>query len=116
MMSQSTGTVVAVVGLGYVGLPVALAFGQHHHVIGVDLDAQRVSELRRAHDSSGEIIPAAFLAAERFEPTSDPARLREADIVRADPGRCPQPSRLAADAVRCNDGRPPYEAERHRGV
>jgi UDP-N-acetyl-D-galactosamine dehydrogenase len=81
MMSQSAGTIVAVVGLGYVGLPVALAFGRHHRVIGVDLDAQRVAELRRAHDSSGEINSAAFLAAGRFEPTSDPARLREADIV-----------------------------------
>ena len=80
-MGHTTSMTVAVVGLGYVGLPVALACGRHHHVIGVDLDAQRVAELRRSHDASGEMDPAAFLAAGRFEATGDPARLREADIV-----------------------------------
>lgn len=81
MTDPSTDRVIAVVGLGYVGLPVALAFGQHHRVIGIDLDAERVAELRRGHDVSGEMSPAAFLAAGGFEPTSDPARLREADVV-----------------------------------
>lgn len=45
---------IAVIGLGYVGLPVAMAFAEKYKVIGFDLNSQRVSELKRGHDHTGE--------------------------------------------------------------
>ena len=45
---------IAVIGLGYVGLPLAASFGRRHPVVGFDIDAQRVDELRRFHDRTLE--------------------------------------------------------------
>ncbi len=46
------------VGLGYVGLPVAVAFGKTHPVIGFDIKAARIAELQAGKDSTGEVAPA----------------------------------------------------------
>src|SRR5262245_36695435 len=46
---------VAVVGLGYVGLPLAVALARHHSVLGFDIKAERVAELRAGHDRTGEV-------------------------------------------------------------
>ena len=46
---------IAVVGLGYVGLPVAVAFGQKHQVIGFDINTKRISELKSGIDSTDEV-------------------------------------------------------------
>jgi UDP-N-acetyl-D-galactosamine dehydrogenase len=46
---------VAVVGLGYVGLPVAVAFGQRAPTMGFDINAQRIAELQAGHDRTGEV-------------------------------------------------------------
>ena len=46
---------IAVVGLGYVGLPVAVAFGQTHPVVGFDIKLQRIAELQAGKDSTGEV-------------------------------------------------------------
>ena len=70
---------ISVVGLGYVGLPVAVAFGRRSRVIGFDIDAGRVEELRRHVDRTGEIDPADLAATDvRF--TNDAEELREADF------------------------------------
>ena len=70
---------ISVVGLGYVGLPVAVAFGQRSRVIGFDIDPARVEELRRHVDRTGEVAAAEFAAADvRF--TNDAEELREADF------------------------------------
>ena len=46
---------VAVVGLGYVGLPVAIGFGAHlPDTVGFDIDASRVDELKKGHDRTAE--------------------------------------------------------------
>ena len=50
-------------------------------MIGVDLDARRVAELGRAHDTPGESLSDDFIAARGFEPTTDAGRLRKADVV-----------------------------------
>lgn len=74
---------VAVVGLGYVGLPVAVAFGRHAPThaptIGFDINAQRITELRAGHDRTGE-VPADELASARLRCTDQVAELREADF------------------------------------
>jgi UDP-N-acetyl-D-galactosamine dehydrogenase len=49
--------IVSVIGLGYVGLPVAVAFGRVGRTIGFDISAERIAELRRGHDRTGEVAP-----------------------------------------------------------
>lgn len=49
---------IAVVGLGYVGLPLALALAEHFDVVGIDTDKTRLDELRRGIDRTGEADPA----------------------------------------------------------
>ena len=48
---------IAVIGLGYVGLPLAVALAEKHDVIGFDIDAERISELNDGHDRTGEVSP-----------------------------------------------------------
>lgn len=52
---------VAVIGLGYVGMPLAAALSRHFEVLGFDVDTSRVAELRRGHDRTGELDTAALL-------------------------------------------------------
>ena len=70
---------IAVIGLGYVGLPVAVAFGRRARVIGFDVNEQRISELRKGHDRTGEMT-AAELAAADIAFTHEIEVLREADF------------------------------------
>ncbi|GIX34178.1 MAG: UDP-N-acetyl-d-glucosamine 6-dehydrogenase WbpA [Lysobacterales bacterium] len=67
---------VAVIGLGYVGLPLALAFGRQRPTLGFDLDATRIAELRRGIDRSGECAPEALAEAKQLRLSSDPEALR----------------------------------------
>jgi UDP-N-acetyl-D-glucosamine/UDP-N-acetyl-D-galactosamine dehydrogenase len=46
---------IAVIGLGYVGLPLAVAFGHRYPTVGFDIDARRISELQRHHDRTLEV-------------------------------------------------------------
>ncbi|MCC6201620.1 MAG: nucleotide sugar dehydrogenase [Gammaproteobacteria bacterium] len=70
---------IAVVGLGYVGLPVAVAFGKQARTIGFDINAARIAELQAGHDATNE-VGAADLAATNVEFTADPQSLRQADF------------------------------------
>ena len=70
---------VVVVGLGYVGLPLAVALSVHARVMGFDVDPRRIAELERGHDRTREISPDQ-LAASSLELTADPARCAGADI------------------------------------
>lgn len=71
---------LAVIGLGYVGLPVAVAFGrQGAPVIGFDVDARRISELRAGCDRTREVDPR-DLRHPRLCFTSNPAELSNADF------------------------------------
>ena len=51
-------TRIAVIGLGYVGLPLAVAFARHFTVIGYDTDEARIAELKTGEDRTGEVTPA----------------------------------------------------------
>ncbi|MFZ2989147.1 nucleotide sugar dehydrogenase [Ideonella sp.] len=70
---------VALVGLGYVGLPVAVAFGRRQPIVGFDINPTRVAELRAGHDRTGEVEPAA-LAEAQIHYTDAIADQRQADF------------------------------------
>jgi UDP-N-acetyl-D-galactosamine dehydrogenase len=74
-------TVVAVVGLGYVGLPLAVGFGKRLRTIGYDRSRERVDEIGRGEDRSGELAIEDLRAARDLRVTADPAALKEADFV-----------------------------------
>ena len=73
------GRKIAVIGLGYVGLPVAVAFARAAPVIGFDIDRARIDELRAGRDRTRE-VDAADLAQPNLACTSDPAALAGADF------------------------------------
>jgi len=72
---------IAVVGLGYVGLPLAVAFGKQVATIGFDLDQRKLENYCKAIDPSGEVSEGELRAAEQLEFTTDPARLAEAEAI-----------------------------------
>ena len=74
-------TTIAVVGLGYVGLPLAVEFGKRYRTIGFDLSDAKVAAYREFNDPTGEVASADLRASRGLEPTTDAARLREADFV-----------------------------------
>lgn len=73
--------VVAVVGLGYVGLSLAVAFGARRRTIGVDLSERKVASYRMGIDPAGEVTAAQFRASRWLEMGCDPAALGEADVI-----------------------------------
>ncbi len=73
--------VVAVVGLGYVGLPLAVAFGKRMPTVGYDLAEDKVAAYRAGRDPTGEVAPAELAAATQLECTTDPQRLASADFL-----------------------------------
>src|SRR4051812_18549949 len=72
---------VAVVGLGYVGLPVAVAFGRSRPTIGYALSKKRIENLRHHVDATGEVSTADLMEAREFRATSYPTELGEADFI-----------------------------------
>jgi UDP-N-acetyl-D-galactosamine dehydrogenase len=70
---------ISVVGLGYVGLPVAVAFGNSHKVIGFDLNSNRIEELKAGHDRTLEVSDEELKSC-NVVLTSDPADLSKADF------------------------------------
>jgi UDP-N-acetyl-D-galactosamine dehydrogenase len=73
--------IVAVVGLGYVGLPLAVAFGRNTTVIGLDLSEEKVSNYGRFCDPSGELSASDLKSATGFRATCDPTQLSTADFI-----------------------------------
>ncbi|TMG82218.1 MAG: nucleotide sugar dehydrogenase [Betaproteobacteria bacterium] len=74
-------TVVAVVGLGYVGLPLAVEFGKRHPTIGFDLSESKVAAYRNFLDPTGEVSAAELKAASRLRVTTQAVDLAEADFI-----------------------------------
>ena len=71
---------LAVIGLGYVGLPLAVEFGKHRPVIGFDIKPDRIAELRAGRDHTREVPPEELAEARHLTLTSDPADLSAATI------------------------------------
>ncbi|MFL0796125.1 MAG: nucleotide sugar dehydrogenase [Cellvibrionaceae bacterium] len=70
---------ISVVGLGYVGLPVAAAFGQKHRVVGFDINQARIKELQQGHDRTLETSDTELANADILF-TSTPEDLKQADF------------------------------------
>jgi UDP-N-acetyl-D-galactosamine dehydrogenase len=70
---------IVVIGLGYVGLPLAVALARKFEVIGFDIDSNRIAELRRGHDRTRE-IDGHELACTRLQLTDQPEKCRGADF------------------------------------
>jgi len=71
---------IAIVGLGYVGLPVAVAFGKEHHVIGFDINEHRINTLKQNIDYTNEVV-LADLEKASIDFTSEGEKLEEADFI-----------------------------------
>ena len=74
-------TTVAIVGLGYVGLPLAVEFGKHLRTIGYDLSAEKVANFKIHTDPTGEVDKEQFQNAKLLEVTTDPCMLSQADFI-----------------------------------
>ncbi len=74
-------SVIAVVGLGYVGLPLAVEFGKKFRTIGFDLSESKVEAYRQFVDPTGEVTTEDLKASTGLEPTTDASRLGEADFI-----------------------------------
>src|SRR5579862_4837214 len=72
---------IAVVGLGYVGLPLAVEFGKRYRTIGFDLSATKVAAYTKGFDPTGEVSREDLAAATGLMCTTDAAALREADFI-----------------------------------
>jgi UDP-N-acetyl-D-galactosamine dehydrogenase len=80
-MAKGSQVNVGVVGLGYVGLPLAVAFGRGFDTVGVDLSREKVESYRKFLDPTGEVSEAQLRAASRLRVTTDPAELSAADVI-----------------------------------
>jgi UDP-N-acetyl-D-galactosamine dehydrogenase len=74
-------TTVAVMGLGYVGLPLAVAFGRQVRTIGYDVSREKVASLQRGKDPAREVGSEALRSAKHVEFTADAAALKAADFI-----------------------------------
>lgn len=71
---------VAVIGLGYVGLPLAIEFGKARETIGFDLNTARVGDLMSGIDMTGEVDTTSMQAAEHLVYSSDPSALTDCNV------------------------------------
>ncbi len=71
---------IAVLGLGYVGLPLAVAFAARFDTLGFDINRERVAELKSGKDRTLEVEPAELAAAERLSFSSDEAELKACNV------------------------------------
>jgi UDP-N-acetyl-D-glucosamine/UDP-N-acetyl-D-galactosamine dehydrogenase len=71
---------IGIVGLGYVGLPLAVALGQRYTTVGFDINAARIAELRAGRDSSLEVEPAELKATPHLSYTTDLDALRQCNV------------------------------------
>ncbi len=71
---------IGVIGLGYVGFPLAATFGAVYPTVGFDSDITRVEELRNGLDHTRQVRPEEFAAARQLRLTADPGDLQEANF------------------------------------
>ena len=79
-MPQAKERKIAIVGLGYVGLPIAVAFGKRQRVIGFDINKAKIAELQKGLDRTGE-VSSADLKSSDVQYTFQPSDLKTADFI-----------------------------------
>src|SRR5256885_4311009 len=72
---------IAVVGLGYVGLPLAVEFGKKYRTIGFDISQEKVAAYAKQRDPTGEVSAEDFRAASKLQVTTNAFALREGDFI-----------------------------------
>ena len=80
MQTPASHHTLAIIGLGYVGLPLAVEFGKKRKVVGFDINAKRVAELQAGHDYTLETEPEELRQARHLHYTTDPAALAACSI------------------------------------
>ena len=78
MISPKTN--IAIIGLGYVGLPLAVAFGRQYSVVGFDVNRERVEELRRGQDITAEVTSEEMQKSTGLSYSDDPKDIRKATV------------------------------------
>ena len=71
---------LAVIGLGYVGLPLAVEFGKHRNAIGFDINAQRIGALKNGHDTTLEVSDEELAESEKLVFSADAATLADCNV------------------------------------
>ena len=71
---------IAIVGCGYVGLPLAVAFSKHFPVTGYDLDSERIQELKQGHDKTKEISKDQLLNSNNLRFVSNTDSIKNSNI------------------------------------
>jgi UDP-N-acetyl-D-glucosamine/UDP-N-acetyl-D-galactosamine dehydrogenase len=71
---------IAVIGLGYVGLPLAVEFGKQRSVVGLDLNPQRIDELQNQQDKTGEVSREELATASHLTFATDPAAIADCNL------------------------------------
>ncbi len=79
-MKEEFSPKIALVGLGYVGLPIAVAFGNKQPVVGFDISAEKVKELQSGIDRTGE-VSSKDLESTQVTYTSDPGQLKDCNFI-----------------------------------
>lgn len=79
-LTPSTPPVIAIIGLGYVGLPLAMAFAEQYQVIGYDIDATRVEALKKGEDITLQATEEALKSHSQLSLTTDVATIAAANI------------------------------------
>src|SRR2546430_3641471 len=80
MTAKARTSRIGVVGLGYVGLPLAVEFGKQYETIGFDVNPKRVAQLRRGRDLTLEVTSAELKAAKRLSFSTELERLRRCQV------------------------------------
>ncbi len=73
--------IIAVVGLGYVGLPLAVEFGKKYPTIGFDISADKLAQLTVGHDANGDLSADELKSAQHLSFTNNPEQLKNADFI-----------------------------------
>ena len=81
VQDMDSNNTIAVIGLGYVGLPLAVEFGKHFRTIGFDLSERKIAAYKTFTDPTGEVTHDQLKASKHLTVTTDAAQLREADFV-----------------------------------
>ena len=80
-MRDLSKTRIGIVGLGYVGLPLAVAFGRRIDTLGFDINEARIAELNNGRDSTLEVEPDDLKTATRLSYSADPATLEDCNVI-----------------------------------